>query len=280
MARKSNWSRIKKQDVTDTARYRNVYENQQLERSKIEEKQTMTTRTIGSVVLSVLIFFVMYILISLVTFGVDCYSNMNGSSETSGASGGTVTDDKLTVEDLYESSGVDVPDEYRTDDAESDDTASQNSSYIDMNEFNTQDSAYDTYDAQNGVQNNGNEQYESTEKEDDKVFSDYFAPNIYNVGISFLVSFIFFLAFYQFMQRNLMAQNLMNDTADINQYQDDQHIALPEEVQLRYDWFPDVGAHSSVQVSSMISHMALKNKGIKPIMVPERADADSFYEDG
>ena len=72
----------------------------------------------------------------------------------------------------------------------------------------------------------------------------------------------------------------MSDTSDINQYQNDQHVALPEEVQRKYDWFPDVGAHSDVQPSSMISHMALSNKGLKSIKVAKRAQNDILDEDG
>lgn len=66
---------------------------------------------------------------------------------------------------------------------------------------------------------------------------------------------------------NLKAQNLLADDADINQHADDQHIALPMEVFTQYDWFPDVGAHSSVSPSTMISHAMLSNKGIKRVEV-------------
>lgn len=70
--------------------------------------------------------------------------------------------------------------------------------------------------------------------------------------------------------RQLQAQNLMNDTADINQHTGDQYIALPEELVRKFDWFPDVGAHSAVSVSSMISHVMLRNKGLKQVEVVSR----------
>ncbi|MFC4048385.1 type IV secretory system conjugative DNA transfer family protein [Actinomadura syzygii] len=82
------------------------------------------------------------------------------------------------------------------------------------------------------------------------------------------------------MSRRIDAANLMHDTSDINQYDNDQHIALPEEIQRTYDWFPDAGAHSSVEVSSMISHMMLQNTGLKKIEVSRRAEADIVDEDG
>ncbi|MDH2391581.1 type IV secretory system conjugative DNA transfer family protein [Streptomyces sp. HNM0663] len=80
--------------------------------------------------------------------------------------------------------------------------------------------------------------------------------------------------------RKVAAANLMNTTSDINQYQNDQHIALPEEIQQNYDWFPDAGAHSSVQVSSMLSHMMLKKKGLGTVEVAQRAKNDVTDEEG
>lgn len=293
MSRKSNWIKIKKQKIEETARNRNVYENQQLERSKIEEKQSMTTRTIGTIFLTIIVFLVVYVLVSSIRFGIAYYIYFNASNSsntvwTSGdASDITIEDDTLTMEKLYESSGVEVPEKYKTHDnnnsKNSDDIQSEES-YINMDEFMSSEET----DRSQQYEDNTEAQYENNDLQTSEgnmedlapQMSDYFLPNMYNVGISFTSSLIFFLAFYQFMQRNLMAQNLMNDTADINQYQDDQHIALPEEVQLRYDWFPDVGAHSKVQVSSMISHMALNNKGLNKIMVPQRADADIIDKDG
>ncbi|MFF4409502.1 type IV secretory system conjugative DNA transfer family protein [Streptomyces sp. NPDC001404] len=80
--------------------------------------------------------------------------------------------------------------------------------------------------------------------------------------------------------RKVAAANLMNTTSDINQYHNDQHIALPEEIQQNYDWFPDAGAHSSVQVSSMLSHMMLKKKGLGTVEVAQRAKKDVIDEEG
>lgn len=97
---------------------------------------------------------------------------------------------------------------------------------------------------------------------------------------SIAVAAIVFSLLYHVLSKNLKAQNLLADTSDINQYHNDQHIALPEEVQRNYDWFPDVGAHSAVQVSSMISHMALTNKGLKTVQLAKRADKDIVDENG
>ena len=80
--------------------------------------------------------------------------------------------------------------------------------------------------------------------------------------------------------RNLEAQNMLSDTSDINQYKNDQHIMLPEEMFEMFDFFPDAGAHSAVQVSSMISHVALKNKGLDPFKVSKKHKKDTFDEKG
>lgn len=79
--------------------------------------------------------------------------------------------------------------------------------------------------------------------------------------------------------RILRSQNAMSDTTDINQHMDDQHVALPEEIQRQFDWFPDVGAHSSVQVSSLISHMMLSNKGIKRVPLTQFHQKDEVDEE-
>lgn len=80
--------------------------------------------------------------------------------------------------------------------------------------------------------------------------------------------------------RTVKAQNFMADNTDINQYKNDQHIAVPMEVAERYQVFPDVGAHSPVQVSSMISHVMLSNKGIKNVTRAKRVEQDILDEDG
>ena len=98
--------------------------------------------------------------------------------------------------------------------------------------------------------------------------------------VSFVVSAVLFGIIYVIMSANLRAANLTKDHTDINQYHNDQHVALPEEIQRNYDWFPDLGAHSAVPVSSMISHMAIKNKGLKKVALAKRAEKDIRDESG
>ncbi|WP_156395403.1 type IV secretory system conjugative DNA transfer family protein [Paenibacillus sp. Root52] len=90
-------------------------------------------------------------------------------------------------------------------------------------------------------------------------------------GVIFLMSW---LIINDRMMALWRSKNSMNDATDINTYENDQHIALPEEMRRLYDWFPDVGAESSVQVSSMLSHVMLSNKGLKSIDMVQRYKED------
>lgn len=111
-----------------------------------------------------------------------------------------------------------------------------------------------------------------------KVFD--LSPNTAKVSLSLVLGLLVFAVLEAVLYANLRAQNVMSDTTDINQYKNDQHIALPEEIQRKYDIFPDAGAHSAVQVSSMISHMALTNKGLKTIDIAIRSDKDVRDDNG
>lgn len=83
-----------------------------------------------------------------------------------------------------------------------------------------------------------------------------------------------------FMIKRVSIDNVMNDTSDINQYENDQHIALVEEVQTKYDIFPDAGAHSNVRPNSLLSHMMLSNKGLNKVRQTKFAQSDILDEDG
>lgn len=141
----------------------------------------------------------------------------------------------------------------------------------------------------NIIDNNGNIVYTAKEAEEgnislDKIGKigniDWKVRSTSHLFASLIAGLMLFLVLQPILQRNLDAQNMLSDTSDINQYTNDQHIALPEEIQRKFNYFPDVGAHSSVQVSSLISHMALKNKGIKRIQIPKRYRKDILDEDG
>ena len=111
-------------------------------------------------------------------------------------------------------------------------------------------------------------------------FFYYLRPNWWKLLLSLLCLLIAGSALLTKATRLTKAINILETTDDILVEKNDQHIALPEEVMRKFDWFPDVGAHSDVQFSSMISHVALKNKGLKSIKVAKRAKHDIVNEDG
>ena len=88
------------------------------------------------------------------------------------------------------------------------------------------------------------------------------------------------LIYYERLMAGWRSENSMADTTDINPHMNDQHVMLIEEMQQKLDWFPDTGAHSSIQVSSMLSHVMLSNKGLKKIDVAKRYDEDVIGTDG
>ena len=239
---KKNWDKLQSQNLEDTVKYRDVYEEQQLERSKIEEKQSPVSRIVFTSIVSVIVFLVVYSIASAVGGIIDYTKHSN------------------TVITASEDAGI--PD-----------------GYVSYN-----GKLYKVLDDNSGYEDEDGNQFTAFRKESLLInpsnLSIDWKPSLPKAFISLAVALIVFGIMYQYMMRNLKAQNMLSDTSDINQYQNDQHIALPEEVMRKFDWFPDVGAHSNVQVSSMISHVALLNKGINPITMAMRADKDILDEDG
>lgn len=195
----TNWDRIKNMSAGETLGNRDVYEDQQLERSKFLPKKTMTTRIIANIAMSIFFFFLFWCIYS---FGQYISFFTHGGS----VDGGLVS--------LFGGVGY------------------------------------------------------------------FFRPTFLKIVLDLAFTMVFYKIMYIVLEHNLKGQNALRDNTDINQYPNDQHIALPEEVQRKFDWFPDVGATSDVQFSSMISHVALSNKGLKTIQVAKRATEDVFDESG
>lgn len=193
----TNYEKLESRGPSQTLQNRDVYEEQQLTRSRLGRKQSPTSRIIFGVVLTILVAFVVWMFISFLDF-----------VNSGGFLGGSFADPDQT-----------------------------------MAKF---DAGF--------------------------TFGKFF--------ITLVISLLFYGFMYVLLMRNKAVQDARNDTSDINQYENDQHIALPEELQKKFDWFPDVGATSDVQFSSMISHMMISNKGLNPVMVAKRATSDIVDEDG
>ena len=282
MAReKRNWERLQGRDIQDTVRYRDVYEDQQLERSRIEGKLDIQSRKIITAVLSVVVMLAIYFIFSFFQFtaaGLGVGSN-NQSSGDAGQLPAYFASDRV----FY--------------DADGDGMNTYDIGYWPVDEMGNQigDEIYASIDAipvpewyiakkaeleSSGDLSNDADDSESLVDVMNRGFGYYCRPSFLKVIVSLLGGLAFAAIIWPFMYRNWQTQNLTRDTSDINQYQNDQHIALPEEVQRKFDWFPDVGAHCNVQVSSMISHVALSNKGLKKIPVAQRAEEIIYDEDG
>lgn len=194
---KTSWDVLKNMKPTDTTKYQDVYNNQQLERSHLKPPQTMKTRIIADIAMTIFFFFVFWLLASLWEYGQYL---LNGGS--TGAS------DFTDVEQIALSYGY------------------------------------------------------------------FLRPTVSKVLLDVVFSTVFYGVMYVILYHNLQGQNVLSDMSELNQYTNDQHIALPEELQRKFDWFPDVGCTSDVQPSGMISHVMISNKGLKHVMMAKRADSD------
>lgn len=265
----TNWDKLSGRKDGETLRNRDVFESQQLDRSRIDPIQTKTSRTIIAAVLGLLATAASWAVVSLVL----------GIAAMFGAVGvGHATE---------------TPGYYKV-------VQINNSTVFHCFQILDQDgnplAGAPCYDSEEEAKANPPAWWVEAEKKADsdssgptatvnatplsQLGAQFVTFGIWKALISLGLGGISFGLAYSMMMRNLDAQNLMNDTTDINQYAGDQHVALPDEVMRKFDWFPDVGAHSDVQLSSMISHVMLTNKGLDKIAVSVRADKDILDEDG
>lgn len=301
--KKTNWDILKDRQPQDTTKYRDVYDDQQLERSRIEEKQSPTSRIIATVIVAILAGILMYMVVGGIRWGMNGISAMSGPTTEAGYTTTDSGETILTYDPNAPYNYVTTVDGWGT---ASDGTPLMIEKYTAIDQTGKvidKNAVYDNYEdvpepewytvskteyenkmaSEEGQKELAEQQAARELAAEQESFTYWIAPALYNwpdfVG-ALMGALLAFAIMYPLMMRNLAAQNLMNDTTDINQYQNDQHIALPEEIMQKFDWFPDAGAHSSVQVSSMISHVALENKGIKKVPVSIRATKDILDEDG
>ena len=293
MANKTNWDVIKDRDPKDTTKFRDVYEDQQLERSHIEKKQSPLTRLIATILVCILAFILTWLVVGGVRWGIAQIQNMSAGDSAAGVTQSTTSDSgtlSYNADDPYNYVGEEdtidpengMKTKYRAKDANGQMYGPEYDNLEDVPEPDWYVTSKQEYEQQNA--DTIKQQEAAKAKADQEKSIGYFEvpagrnwPDIVGGLIGALLAFAIM---WPLMERNLQAQNMMSDTKDINQYQNDQHIALPEEIMRKFDYFPDVGAHSSVQVSSMISHIALANKGVKTVELARRAKKDILDDDG
>lgn len=239
-----NWDRL--QATGDLMHYRDVHEAQQLERTSPMKKMGMSSRTWLSAGFGLILVFGLYMAISIGGFFYD----------------------------LVFGREVEIPISYIYEDPEYGYQAI-NKNGEPYGEFytNTEDvpvpywyepGMTETTLVKPGIQD----------------FGSALAPGWSNIFWSTLIGGAGTVLFYMFMVRNLAVQNASRDHRDINQHDDDQHLALPEELHTTLDWFPDAGAHADVEISTLISHTALSNKGLRPVAMVKRHKEDVFDKEG
>lgn len=110
-------------------------------------------------------------------------------------------------------------------------------------------------------------------------FGECLLPTLPKFVASALTGLVAFAIIDTEFMRKRDVNNMQSDHTDINQNYHDQHIALPEELQRKFDYAPDAGMHFSTSVSSMISHMAITNDGLQKVpFVIRHADEDDDSE--
>lgn len=271
----TNWDKLSERSAEETLKNRDVFENQQLDRTKIDPLRTKTSRTVAAAILGVVVAVVAWVVVS----GISVMLVMLGPLGGSGASSDTALHTYYQVQEINGSTvfhcfqildpagkplaGAPC---YNTEKEAQDNPPAW---WIAKQQAKAQGAGASSTGTGRGVPSLGA-----------LFMAQLFAFGIWKGLITLVAGASVFGLVHAALMRNLDAQNLMNDTSDINQYTGDQHIALPDEVMRKFDWFPDAGAHSNVQFSSMISHVMLTNKGLKKIETSVRADKDMADEDG
>lgn len=268
----TNWEKVSAKDHGDTLANRDVYEDQQLDRSRIKQKMSKTSRTWVSVIAGVLVFALAWILFTMGVMLVSGVGTLIGGIGSGSGTNSEVQEYQMRDQKVTSNGVLDCV--FALDHAGErlDDVCYETKEEIAVPQWYLDQTA-DTDAAAEGEASDSGVSIEAVQ-------ANLLTISMWKVLFSLVLGGMTFGLLYPYLMRNLQAQNLMNDTTDINQYANDQHIALPEEIQRKFDWFPDVGAHTDVQPSSMISHMMLTNKGLKKIVVPQRADRDMVDGDG
>lgn len=259
----SSWDKLAARTSAETLDNRDVFDDQQLDRSVKQTKRSNTLGTVLALTVGAAVAILIWVLCSMVAVMVASLGGMASGMTGGGAEPGSY----YYVEDskMVDGSPVDC--------------------------FNPVDRDGDLildaecYDQAEDVP--VPDWYEPAESADDATPSQ--GPTLGSeLGTISGVKLFFSLAgggliaiiIGSWTSRQVKKHNVRVDHSDINEHRNDQHLSLPEEVMRKFDWAPDSGAHFSSQVSTMISHVMLKKKGLGTVEVAQRAEEDELDEDG
>ncbi|WP_329142716.1 type IV secretory system conjugative DNA transfer family protein [Streptomyces sp. NBC_01456] len=269
----SSWDKISARTPGETLTNRDVYDSQQLDRSKFLTLRSTRPGIVVAVITGVLVTLVAWVFYSLIAAAVLSVGASVGSG-VSGSGSSTGKPSAYYVQDTTTGTGGSVVKCYRplTKDGNPDVKAKcyPSAEAVPVPSWYTP-----AKDGKPSAERPAEPKKSATTVREHLADVSGFKLFI-TLGSGLMVALIIGTWF----SRRVAAANLMNTTSDINQFHNDQHIALPEEIQQNYDWFPDAGAHSSVQVSSMLSHMMLKKKGLGTVEVAQRAKKDVIDDEG
>lgn len=240
------YDKIAQQKPTENRRFRDVHESQQMGRSTIGDKKTGKRYWILSSITGFLVFIAVWLLWSLFTFiGVHASGlTTPGYTEEWATSGGTC---------YYQ---------------------------LDADQNRMSDTCFPSEDAVPEPAWHAALVAEQ-EAKPQKLSEHIEQVTGFKVLISVSAGLMVLALLMSKFRRMLDVQNIEHDTEDINQHDEDQHLALPEEVIAKFSPFPDAGAHSHVQASSIISHVMLENKRkLKNVDMVQRSDHDVVDENG
>ncbi|PUB32488.1 type IV secretory system conjugative DNA transfer VirD4/TraG family protein [Promicromonospora sp. AC04] len=256
----NSWDKISAREPGETLTNRDVHQGQQLDRGKLRTRRSRTPVVLASVVIGAIVAAAVWVLYSVIAVALTSVGTSLGAAPHATEPGAYYMETTTTGQ------GGAVVTCYRplTEDGEPDPLAT------------CYDHAADVPlpDGSSDVRGDTTAQGSTT------VVKQLTSVSPFKLFVALASGLLVTLVLGTWSARGVGAANLMSTTSDINQYPNDQHIALPEEIQRSFDWFPDAGAHSDVQVSSVISHVMLKQKGLGTVDVTQRAPKDLVDENG
>lgn len=274
----SAWERISGRGVGDSADTRDVYDEQQLERGELGKVRGKKLPETGAIIVGVLAMIFVWLVWGLVGAAASGVSNVVGN-----------TTDSSQVEELRIARDLGVQPYFRTVEGVGGTPcyvglSPQGEPVADRCQREATDIERPTWhiEATNAAMAAAGVTVPEPETKDTSLAAWMGTGHVsmLRVLVTLGLAVGAWLGSREWMMRKLDAQNVMHDTADINQYKDDQHIAVPEEVLRRYSLFPDAGAHSPVAPSSLMGHAMLSARGTKKVKLLRRYEADVIDQDG
>ena len=270
------WDRLSSQTLDEQNAYRDVHGSQQLERGELGRKRGDRLPRIGAVVLGVLAALALWIV-----WGV-------GGALTGAVGNTTSHADKQQVAELEQAQRLGVPGYFTTGKTPAGSTCymlmTQDGQRADRQCVAQSDLMEPQWhkDAYASALQRSGEPKAMVPVADTSLagWVGFSHLGIMRILLTLVTGVGVWMIARVWLLRKLAGQNLMYDTADINQYEDDQHIAVPEEVIRTYGLFPDAGAHSFTAPSALIGHAMLSDKGTPKVKLLKRYEADIVSPDG